>query len=138
MPVGISVSDYVSSDTNAVMVDVLYDGDMFRLVGSVEEVGAEDADDNVQDPEDPVPILGQVMGALDLLRQFAGIDEKSEDTLDARNQCGQSLRSARKQRPPFSLLKNRLVVFGALLVEVTTRFFFQMQYRCWSFLRAAI
>lgn len=103
----------MSADTSAVTVEVLYDGDMFRLVGSVEEVEAEDADDNAQDAEDPVPTLGQVMGALDLLRQLAAIDEKSEDTLDARNLCGQSLRSACKQRPPFSFLRNTLSVFGA-------------------------
>lgn len=76
VPVGISSSDYVSADTNAVTAEVLNDGDVSRLVGSMEEVAAQDPDDNTEDTEATVLTTGQVMDALYLLWQFAGTDEE--------------------------------------------------------------
>ncbi|KAK8761008.1 hypothetical protein V5799_027727 [Amblyomma americanum] len=83
VPTGISFSDYVNADANAVTTEVLTDADMLRLVGSVEGVTAEDAADDPAGAEAPVPTPGQVMDALDLLRHFAGAHEGTEDALDA-------------------------------------------------------
>ncbi|KAK8776523.1 hypothetical protein V5799_030134 [Amblyomma americanum] len=92
VPTGISFSDYVNADANAVTTEVLTDADMLRLVGSVEGVTAEDAADDPAGAEAPVPTPGQVMDALDLLRHFAGAHEGTEDELDALQTYEKSVR----------------------------------------------
>ncbi|KAM7299193.1 uncharacterized protein ISCGN_019760 [Ixodes scapularis] len=83
VPTGMSFSDYANADANAVTTEVLDDGDILRLVGSVEGVAADDVDDDSEVTEALVPTPGQVMDAIDLLRQFAGAHEGTEDALDA-------------------------------------------------------
>ncbi|KAK8760607.1 hypothetical protein V5799_028126 [Amblyomma americanum] len=92
VPTGISFSDYVNADANAVTTEVLTDADMLRLVGSVEGVTAEDAADDPAGAEAPVPTPGQVMDALDLLRHSAGAHEGTEDALDALQTYEKSVR----------------------------------------------
>lgn len=90
LPIGRTSSDYVSADTKAATTEVLNDGAILRLVGSVEEVEAEDED--IEGIETPVLTLGQVMDALNLLRQFAGTHERTEDALDALQTYEKSVR----------------------------------------------
>lgn len=92
VPTGMSFSDYVNADANAVTTEVLDDGDILRLVGSVEGVAADDVDDDSEVTEAPVPTPGQVMDAIDLLRQFAGAHEGTEDALDALQAYEKSVR----------------------------------------------
>lgn len=80
----------MSADTKAATTEVLNDGAILRLVGSVEEVEAEDED--IEGIETPVLTLGQVMDALNLLRQFAGTHERTEDALDALQTYEKSVR----------------------------------------------
>lgn len=87
-----SFSDYVNADANAVTTEVLDDGDTLRLVGSVEGVAADDVDNDSEVTEAPVPTPGQVMDAIDLLRQFAGAHEGTEDALDALQAYEKSVR----------------------------------------------
>ncbi|EEC09401.1 conserved hypothetical protein [Ixodes scapularis] len=92
VPTGMSFSDYVNADANAVTTEVLDDGDILRLVGSVEGVAADDVDNDSEVTEAPVPTPGQVMDAIDLLRQFAGAHEGTEDALDALQAYEKSVR----------------------------------------------
>ncbi|KAH6944338.1 hypothetical protein HPB50_002711 [Hyalomma asiaticum] len=81
VPTEISFSEYMSADANVVTTEVLDDKDIVRLIVSMEGVAAEDAD--TEEGEVPVPTPSQVMDALDLLRQFTGVQEGTKDALDA-------------------------------------------------------
>lgn len=78
--------------TKSLYTEVLDDGDILRLVGSVGEVAAKDADEDVEDIEAPVPTPGQVMDSLDLLRMLAETEEDTEGILDALRTNGTSVR----------------------------------------------
>lgn len=92
VPIEIRFSDYVSADANVVTTEVSDDEDILRLVGSVEG----DTDDDSEESKAPVPTPGQVMDALDLLRQFAGAHEGTENALDALHTYEKSVRSLTK------------------------------------------
>ncbi|KAH9373864.1 hypothetical protein HPB48_009256 [Haemaphysalis longicornis] len=55
VPVGISLSEYVSVDANAVTTGVLDCGDILRVLGEVEEIPAEGSGEDVEDIEAHVP-----------------------------------------------------------------------------------
>lgn len=104
VPLGISFSDYVSSDANAVSTEVLDDGDILWLEGSVEKVATEGAGEDAEDIEASVPTPGEVMDFVYLFWMLAGMHADMVNALDAlqlmRNLCGHCLQSTRKQRSP--------------------------------------
>ncbi|KAH6925256.1 hypothetical protein HPB50_003027 [Hyalomma asiaticum] len=71
--------------------------DILRLVRSLEGVAAVDAEDDTEESEAPVP-TPRVTEALDLLRQFVGIHEGTEDALSALQTCEKSRRSLLTKR----------------------------------------
>lgn len=78
VPLGLSFSDYISINTDAVTTEVLGDEDILKLITSAEKEADRGADD-AEAVEDSIPTPSQVMDAPDLVRQFA---EGAEDALN--------------------------------------------------------
>lgn len=82
MAADLNFHDYLSTDTNADAntTEVLIDEEIIQLVSVAQEV-PEDAE-NPETADAPVPTIGQVMDAIDLLRHFARAHEGTEDALN--------------------------------------------------------